>query len=153
MRPELHSVFSPSRNTSSSKAPSRGCLPQIHVSTFLSCDSDEESDNAKQEKGLLQDDPRQEMSSALGTTSPDIVAKIKTACSAAARHQPSERNEATSSYRVAHVYGKASGERSLHLRTASRDGAIITNSFEWNSNGPGATSSECGIPRPDSPTI
>ncbi|KAK0367886.1 hypothetical protein CLIM01_14754, partial [Colletotrichum limetticola] len=110
-----------------------------HVSTFLLCDSDEESDSIKKEKGLVQ-------------ASPDIAAGIKTVCSAAARH-PTKNSEAMSSYRVTHVYGKASTERSLHLRTASRDGAIITNSFDWNPNDPYARSAECGIPRPDSPTI
>ncbi|KAK1452817.1 hypothetical protein CTAM01_17253, partial [Colletotrichum tamarilloi] len=80
------------------------------------------------------------------------TAGINTVCSAAARH-PTKKSEAISSYRVAHVYGKASTERSLHLRTASRDGAIITNSFDWNLNDPYARSAERGIPRPDSPTI
>ncbi|OHE90276.1 hypothetical protein CORC01_14421 [Colletotrichum orchidophilum] len=151
---KLHSVFSPLRITPSSEASPRQRLPQDHVSTFLLCDSDEESDSIKQEQGLVQEHPHQGPGSATGTASPDIAAEIRTACSAAARHHgPTKKSETMSSHRVAHVYGNASAEQSLHLRTASRNGVIIANSFDWNLNDPYARYAECGIPRPDSPTI
>ncbi|KAI3547772.1 hypothetical protein CABS01_16911 [Colletotrichum abscissum] len=152
MGSKLHSVFSPLRIASSSETPHGQRLPQEHVSTFLLCDSDEDSDSIKKEKGLVQGDSHQGTSFLTSIASPDIAAGIKTVCSAAARH-PTKNSETMSSYRVTHVYGKASTERSLHLRTASRDGAIITNSFDWNPNDPHARSAEYGIPRPDSPTI
>lgn len=152
MGSKLHSVFSPLKIASSSETPHRQRLPQEHVSTFLLCDSDEDSDSIKKEKGFVQGDSHRGTSFPTSIASPDIAAGIKTVCSAAARH-PTKESEAMSSYRVAHVYGKASTQRSLHLRTASRDGVIITNSFDWNSNDPYARSAECGIPRPDSPTI
>ncbi|KAK1656896.1 hypothetical protein BDP55DRAFT_639243 [Colletotrichum godetiae] len=154
MGSKLHSVFSPLRTTPSSEMLHRQMLPDEHVSTFLLCDSDEESDSIRKERRIAQDGSHQGTSFATSITSPDIAAGIKIACSAAARHhEPTKKSEAMSSYRVAHVFGKVSAERSLNLRTASRDGAITINSFDWNSNDPYAGSAECGIPRPDSPTI
>ncbi|KAK1521568.1 hypothetical protein CABS01_16544 [Colletotrichum abscissum] len=150
---ELHSIFSPLRKAPSNGTPSRQKLLQDHVSNFLLCDSSEESDSTNQSQGLVQGNPHRGMSYATGTASPGIAAEIKTACSAAARHPKSSKSGTMTSYRVAHVYEEASVGRSLHLRTASQDGDIITDSFGWNSNDPYARSADCGIPRPDSPTM
>ncbi|KAK1974943.1 hypothetical protein LZ30DRAFT_378842 [Colletotrichum cereale] len=125
-----------------------------HVLTFLLCNSDEEGDSTKRKSISRRKHLHQETSSAPSTASPDLAAEIKTACSAAARHhEPAKRSEVTPSSRSAHVYVQASMERSLHLRTTSSDGKIITHSFVWNTSGSDTDSTECDIPRPDSPTI
>ncbi|KAK2758441.1 hypothetical protein CKAH01_16830 [Colletotrichum kahawae] len=126
MSSRLHSMFSPLRFTPSSETPCERKFPRDHGLTFLLCDSDEEGDSAKRVRVSKREHPSQETSSIHNTASPDLATQIKTACSAAAQHhQATKKSEATPSPRVAHVYIRASIDRSLYLRTASGDSQII----------------------------
>lgn len=139
----LHSVFSPLRVTTPRELSCERNTSQGHRLTFL-FDSDEDSLNNK----------HQERTCKPGIASVDLVAEIKTACSAAAQHhEPAGKRRETPSSRVAQIYGNPSTELSLHLRTGSSDGEIVTQTLYWNPSDSGSRSAEDGIPRPDSPTI
>ncbi|GKT52610.1 uncharacterized protein ColSpa_12791 [Colletotrichum spaethianum] len=156
MSSKLHSVFSPSRLVPANENSPQLRLPQNLVATFLLSDSDEESGSVKQEKSSARGPRLQETSSTNSLAPQHLTTEIKAACSAAAAVRPdvtAKKSGAKPSSRVAHVYGKASTTRTLHLRTTSSDGDIITHCFNWNTSDPITSSAEDGIPRPDSPTI